>query len=404
MHLSDFLDYKTLLASECVLGVIFTIVFTGLNRIFQQVRGAHAISLSFALVIPETIFRAMGGHVAPVVSVLMANTLTLSSLIAMYEAILRFTGGPNRRWLLWFFAFSSFSVVYFNTEVHPNLAPCIISVSVVMAVIRIFSAVALLLRSGRSTQRMTMRLFGFFLCAMAFISLRLAWRTYLYGLPTGTTEVSAQQAMMRATGMFYMATAGLFFLILTSRELIARRRMEDHHDTLTGTFHRGSLELNLAAELERSSRSGQAFSIALVEVDQLGRILESEGRAGGNATLREVAEAIAGQLRGTDQVGRFSGDLFLLVLSQTSQAEALIVAERISREVGKLKLLTGSEALTLSVGLTESAAGDAGVQMIARVEQALVQAKTEGRNCRRVVLADRTNAGGASDSEVTAVA
>ena len=59
------------------------------------------IALSFALVIPEAIFRAIGGHAAPVISVLMANTVTLSSLIAMYEAIVQFSGGPNRRWLLW---------------------------------------------------------------------------------------------------------------------------------------------------------------------------------------------------------------------------------------------------------------------------------------------------------------
>ena len=100
MHLSDFLDYKTLLASECVLGIVFTIVFAGLRRVFPQVRGANPVALSFALVVPETIFRAMGGNVPPVVSVLMANTLTISSLIAMYEGILQFTGGPNRRWVL----------------------------------------------------------------------------------------------------------------------------------------------------------------------------------------------------------------------------------------------------------------------------------------------------------------
>jgi diguanylate cyclase (GGDEF)-like protein len=402
MHLTDFLDYKTLLASDCVLGIIFTIVFTGLNRIFPHVRGANPVALSFALVIPETIFRALGGHVAPVISVLMANTLTLSSLIAMYEAILQFTGGPNRRWLLWFIAFCSFSVVYFYTDVRPSVGPCIISVSLVMAVIRIFAAVALFQRSVRSTQRKTMQLFGVFLCAMAFISLRLAWNTYFRGLPTGMTEVSAEQAMMRATGLFYMAIAGLFFLVLTSRELVSRRRTEFHRDTLTGTFNRSGLELNLAVEMDRSSRSGQVFSIALVEVDQLGRIQESEGRAGSNATLREVAEAIARQLRGTDHVGRFTGDLFLLVLSQTTHAEALIVAERMSSEVCKLKLLTGSEPLTLSVGITESATGDAGVQMISRSEQALFQARSEGRNCSRVVLAGRAAAAAANG--VTAVA
>ena len=404
MHVSDFLDYKTLLTSECVLGIVFTIVFAGIKRIYPQARGAYPVAISFALVIPETIFRAMGGHAAPVVSVLMANTLTLSSLIALYEAILQFTGGTNRRWFLWFLAFSSFAVVYYSTEVVPNLLSGVISVSLAMAAIRVFSALALFQRSVRSTQRRTLQLFGLFLCVMAFISLRLAWNMFANGLPLGTSQFGAQQGMMRATGMFYMATTGLFFLVLTSREVVSRRRLEVQRDTLTGTYNRGSLDLSLGVELDRSSRSGNAFSIGLVEVDQLGRILESEGRAGANATLREVAGAISGRLRGTDQIGRFSGDMFLLILSQTSQSEARIVAERISLEVGKLKLLTGSEPLTLSIGITESVASDTGSLMIERAEEALLQAKSDGRNCARVVLMPLPNTGAATDSTASAVA
>ena len=223
MHLLDFLDYKTLLMCECVLAIVFTIVFLGLKRIFPQVRGAYPVALSFALIVPETIFLAMGGQVSPVVSVLMANTLTLSSLIAMYEGVLQFTGGTNRRWLLWFIAFCSFSVVYYNTEVHSNLARCIVSVAVVMAIIRVFTAQALFKRSVRSTQRTTLRGFGVLLSILAFLSLRLAWNTYRLGLPTGITELNAQQAMMRATGIFYMASAGLYLLLITSRELATRR-------------------------------------------------------------------------------------------------------------------------------------------------------------------------------------
>ena len=404
MHLLDFLDYKTLLACECLLAIVFTIVFLGLKRIFPQVRGAYPVALSFALVVPETIFMVLGGHVSPVISVLMANTLTLSSLIAMYEGVLQFTGGTNRRWLLWFLAFTSFSVVYYDTEVHKNLVPCIISVSLVMAAIRGFTAAALFQRARRSTQRKALIYFGLFLTAMGAISLRLVWNVYRHGLPDGMTEISAQQALMRATGMFYLATSGLCFLVLTSRELVSRRRVDDNRDGLTGVFSRGGLDLNLAVEMERSSRSGQAFSIALVQVDQLSGILEAEGRAAGNATLREVAQAIAGQLRGTDQVGRYSGDLFLLVLSQTAQQDALIVAERVANQVGKLQLMTDSHAMTLSVGITESATGDTGELMIARAERAMILAGTEGGNCRRVVLAELPGTMPTDGEQVSAVA
>lgn len=403
MHLLDFLDYKTLLAAECVLAIVFTIVFLGLKRIFPQARGAYPAALSFALIVPQTIFMALGGHVSPVISVLMANTLTLSSLIAMYEGVLQFTGGPNRRWLLWFIAFCSFSVVYYNTEVHPNLAACIVSVAVVMAIIRLFTAQALFRRSMRSTQRTTLRFFAILLVILAYISLRLAWHTYRSGLPTGITEVNAQQAMMRATGIFYMASAGLYFLVITSRELGSNRRGDAHRDRVTGAVNRTGLDLNLALEMERWSRSGLSFSVGMVQIDNLGRIQQEEGVVGGNATLREVAVAIGGQLRGTDVIGRYTGELFLLILSQTAQQEALVVADRISAEVGKLKLVTNSQPITLSIGITESAPNESLSQMLQRADQALFLARQDGGNCTRVLLVANADLA-AADTRVSAIA
>ncbi len=404
MHLLDFLDYKTLLLCECVLAIVFTVVFLGMKRVFPQVRGAYPAALSYALIVPGTIFLAMGGHISPVVSVLMANTLTLSSLIAMYEAVLQFTGGINRRWLLWFIAFSSFSVVYYNTEVHPNLAPCIISVSLVMAVIRGFTAHALFKRSMQSAQRTTLRFFGAFLAILALINLRLAWNTLQLGLPTGTTELSAEQALMRATGIIYLTATGLYLMVITSRELVTRRRIETNSDRVTGTLNRVGLDLNLATEMERSSRSGQSFSVAMVEIDHLGRIQQDEGQAGGNATLREVAEAIAAQLRGTDHIGRYAKDIFLMILSQTAQHEAQVVAERVSAEVGKLKLVTNATPILLSVGISESVENEPIELMIMRAEQAMTLAKESGGNCCKVILAPKVEVPGGTDSRASAVA
>ena len=403
MHLLDFLDYKTLLVCECILAIVFSIVFLGLKRIFPQARGTYSVALSFALIVPETIFLAMGGHVSPVVSVLMANTLTLSSLIAMYEGVLQFTGGTNRRWLLWFIAFSSFSVVYYNTEVTPNLAYCFVSVAVVMAIIRLYTAQALFTGATRSSQRTTLQLFGLFFVILAFVSFRLAWSTYRAGLPTGIMEVNAQQSMMRATGIFYMTSAGLCFLVMASREVPTRRRSEAHRDRITGAVNRMGLDLNLSMELERCKRSGLSFSIAMVQIDGLGRILQEEGRAGRNATLREVAVTIGGQLRGTDVIGRFTENLFLMILSQTGQEEALVVADRVSGEVRKLKLLTNAAPITLSIGITESAPNDSIAKMLERAEQALILARQDGENCARVVLAPEAEMKG-TDSPASATA
>jgi diguanylate cyclase (GGDEF)-like protein len=397
-----FLEYKTLLVCECVLAIVFAIVFLGMNRIFPQVRGAFPVAMSYALLVPETIFFALGGHVSPVISVLMANTLTLSSMIAMYEGIVQFTGGVSRRWLLWFIAFTSFAVVYFNTEVHPNLAPCVISLAVVMGAIQGFSAFALFKRSMQSTQSKTLLLYGFFLTALGLNSLWLAWTTFAHGVPSDPVALRELQVTIRATEILSMAVSGLCFLVLTSRELVSRRRTDATRDALTGTINRDALELNLALEVERYSRSGQVFSVAMVEVDHLKRVVEAEGRVAANATLREVGAAIAGQLRGTDHVGRFSGDHFLLVLSQTAQQEALIVAARVTAVVGKLKMQ--AEPVTLSIGITESAPKDSSAELISRAEQALFLAKNEGPNRCLVLTAGQGAAGDTSATRLSALA
>lgn len=340
MHLLDFLDYKTLLVCECVLAIVFTFVILWLKHLFPRVRGTYPVALSFVLMVPATIFMALGGQVSPAISVLMADALALGSMIAMYEGVLQFTGGKNRQWLLWLLAISAFSVAYYNTEVTPNVARCIVAVTVVIAIIQLFMAQALFRGSTRLTQRTTLRLFGVLLTILACISLRVAWHLYRSEFPFALAEINAQQTMMRATGIFYMAAAGLYFLTISGRELAIRQRGDAHRDRVTGAVNRAGLDLNLAIEMDGWNGSAQSFSIAMVQVDSLGRILQDEGHAGVNATLREVAVAIGGQLRGTDGIGRFTGDLFLLLLSQTGHEEALVVADRVSAEVRKLKLLT----------------------------------------------------------------
>ena len=402
MHLLDFLDYKTLLVCECVLAIVFTFVILWLKHVFPQVRGTYPVALSFALMVPATIFMALDGQVSPAISLLMADALALGSMIAMYEGVLQFTGGPNRQWLLWLLAMSAFSVAYYNTEVTPNVARCIVAVAVVIAIIQLSMAQALLRGSTRLRQRKTLRLFGVLLAILACISLRVAWHLYQSGLPMGMAEINAQQTIMRASGIFYLASAGLYFLTISGRELAMRQRGEVHRDRVTGAVSRTGLDVNLAVEMDRCNESGQIFSIAQVQIDSLGRILQDEGQTGVNATLREVALAIGGQLRGTDVIGRFSGDLLLLILSQTGHEEALVVAERVSAEVRRLKLLTNAAPITLSIGITESAPNDSIAQMVERAERALSLAREDGENCARVELAPEAEMSGA-DSAASSV-
>jgi diguanylate cyclase (GGDEF)-like protein len=125
----------------------------------------------------------------------------------------------------------------------------------------------------------------------------------------------------------------------------------------------------------------------LIDVDYFKSINDIQGHAAGDAALRDVAETISTHLRGRDYLGRYGGDEFLLILPQTSCSIALGVTERLCLAVTNLSAATGSMPLTLSVGITEAECDDDAVTLIARADKALYQAKSDGRNCRRVLIA-----------------
>jgi diguanylate cyclase (GGDEF)-like protein len=91
-------------------------------------------------------------------------------------------------------------------------------------------------------------------------------------------------------------------------------------------------------------------------------------------------------LRDGDYLGRYGGDEFLIILPITASHHAVIAAERLSRTVNSLDLPCGEHCLTLSIGLTEASPEDDAISLIARADEALYRAKSEGRDCMRVLL------------------
>jgi diguanylate cyclase (GGDEF)-like protein len=141
----------------------------------------------------------------------------------------------------------------------------------------------------------------------------------------------------------------------------------------------------LDAELKYVQRSRHRLSVALIDVDYFKAINDIQGHAAGDAALRDVADAISSHLRGRDYLGRYGGDEFLLILPNTPCSIALSVTERLNRAVTNLHLTAGTTPLTLSIGITEAVPHDDAASLLARADKALYQAKSDGRNCRRVV-------------------
>ena len=158
-------------------------------------------------------------------------------------------------------------------------------------------------------------------------------------------------------------------------------------DELTGLPNRRSIMAKLTEERARYVRGGTAFAVALLDIDHFKRVNDGHGHAMGDDALRTFAKIVSASLRSTDHIARFGGEEFLLLLPNISEVRlAAVAAERFrcAVEAYPWSELAPDLAITCSIGVTTSRAGESLADMLARADAALYCAKAEGRNVVRV--------------------
>lgn len=356
-----------------------------MQRAYPTLRGFGAIATSFLLGVPGTFLIAARGSIHAFVSVTVANAFIFASFLCLYRGIFRFVGSRRTSWLPWAASIAALAVLTYNSQVRENIVVRIVAISLTVALVRGLIAVELFRASANFSSPVTARLFGASMSLFAAVSFNRAVMTYLYGAPADFLQRNPVQTSTLAAGVVSICLTGLFVLMLSSGELIARSRDESQRDALSGAFNRRGIEEKLDVELTHFHRKSQRLSIALIDLDYFKAINDVQGHAAGDAALRHVADAIGGRLRGRDHLGRYGGDEFLLILPETSPTVALVIASRLSQTVNSLAL-PGQNRLTLSIGVTEASAGEDARALIARADKALYQAKSDGRNCLRILL------------------
>jgi diguanylate cyclase (GGDEF)-like protein len=157
-------------------------------------------------------------------------------------------------------------------------------------------------------------------------------------------------------------------------------------DALTGLSNYRHFHDLLTLEVQRALRMDYPIGLIIMDLDHFKLVNDRHGHPIGDATLRLVAEQLRKRLRRTDVVGRIGGEEFAAILPGDSLAEVAIVAEKLRRSVEDLPPVRGGMTdaptlVTLSLGGTSLSAQNAGVeQLIGCADQALYQAKHNGRN------------------------
>ena len=153
-------------------------------------------------------------------------------------------------------------------------------------------------------------------------------------------------------------------------------------DELTGTYNRRHVLELLDFEKNRSSRGGGIFCLAMLDIDHFKNVNDMYGHLTGDAVLRAVAIIIDKNLRQTDICGRYGGEEFLIVLTQTDIKGALICAERMRTNIENAIFpdIGPHFKVTVSIGLSEYRMREDVEKIISRADEALYLAKNGGRN------------------------
>ncbi len=154
------------------------------------------------------------------------------------------------------------------------------------------------------------------------------------------------------------------------------------HDDLTGFYNRSHLMDLIESENNRSVRTGSIFSLVMMDIDKFKKINDTHGHQTGDQVLRTFAAVIRSILRKTDFCGRYGGEEFLIVLTQTDLQAAKLFAERIRDcvENSFFPDLGPDSRVTVSIGLAEHRTQEDIEKTISRADEFLYKAKKGGRN------------------------
>ncbi len=149
-------------------------------------------------------------------------------------------------------------------------------------------------------------------------------------------------------------------------------------DELTGVNNRRAFNQALQHELARASRNDSAVSLLLVDIDKFKSFNDAYGHVAGDKALQEVARILSSHGRPFDLVARYGGEEFAIILPNTDDVGAIVVAERLRRAI-EIAPWT-NRTITIGVGASTTRAGTNAATLIVQADQALYHTKQHGGN------------------------
>lgn len=154
-------------------------------------------------------------------------------------------------------------------------------------------------------------------------------------------------------------------------------------DVLTGLPNRLALEQSMHERLRMASRANQGLGVMFIDMDDFKNINDSLGHAAGDEVLREVARRMKKSIRDIDLLARYSGDEFVLLVSNIADPKDLtVISNKLLQAVSPaIPVMNNDIFVTLSIGIAfYPSDGADGSTLMKHADSAMYRAKENGRN------------------------
>jgi diguanylate cyclase (GGDEF)-like protein len=150
-------------------------------------------------------------------------------------------------------------------------------------------------------------------------------------------------------------------------------------DHLTKVSNRKAIETILKKEFNRAKRYAHPLSLIMIDIDDFKKINDTYGHNVGDKVLKEFAKVISSTIRESDYLGRWGGEEFILVTTETTLEDAVILAEKIRTKVSQFSFMR-SQKVSCSIGVAQLEDQEKSDLFVNHADMAMYEAKKDGKD------------------------
>jgi diguanylate cyclase (GGDEF)-like protein len=377
------LDARTLLLAAAVAMPVFSWELFAMRRSVDKspAEGLSAFALAHILLTVGVVLVGLRGSIPYELSMVGGNAGVMSASVLYLIAARRFDGVSAPAVWGWLAVGVSTLLMASLLAVDDNRVRVVVSTSW-MALACTFTSISLF----RNTTRINHHRW---LTIVSFAGLALA--NALRAVEAATDHEAASGLFNSSSGVIGLYLCVLVlglasstgFILMVTDHIQARLSFLATHDVLTQARSRGSFMDMAAHELRRAERTQSEVAFMMIDVDHFKQRNDTMGHQAGDAALRIFSECVRASLRVNDTLGRYGGDEFVVILPDTTEDEALRVADRIRLALHTHPMQTRylARPLTASIGIASARAHGLVLEnLIAAADTAVYEAKRQGRD------------------------